>query len=77
MILFDEFMASVIRNAFDADVFVICFAIKLVRFVVEGTKLVIASDLLLMACQLKHDEVFAQHVRLDLRIMFEPTSRTI
>lgn len=45
-------MPRVLGNALDADIFVISFAIKLERFVVDATKLMIFPDFLLVAGKL-------------------------
>jgi hypothetical protein len=60
LILFVESMAGVFSDTLDADVFIIGFAIKFERLVVEATELMVATDIFLLAGQLENYEVLAQ-----------------
>jgi hypothetical protein len=77
LVLLAEFMAGMLDDAFDADVSVIGLAVELEGLVVEGTELVISSNLFLLAGQLQDDEVFGEHVGFDLRIVFVAAGRAV
>lgn len=58
-------------DALHADVLPVALAVELEGLVVEGAELVVFADLLLLAGELQHDEILAEHVGLDLRIVLE------
>ena len=60
-----------------ADVLSITLAVELEWLIVEGAELMVFSNLLLLAGQLEHDEVFAEHIGLDLRVVLEAAGRTV
>lgn len=70
-------MACVIDDALDANISIISFTIELIWFVVNGTKLMIFTDFLLLAGKLKYYEILGKHVGLDLRIMLVSAGGTI
>ena len=70
-------MACVLSYAFHAYVFIVGFAVEFKGLVMGRTELMTTSDLFLMTGQLKYNEIFAEHVGLDLWVMFEAASGTI
>lgn len=77
MILFDEVVASVFGDAFNAYVFLVGLAEELVRLVVVGTELVILADFFFLACELEGNVVFGKICGFDLGTMLVPACGTI
>jgi hypothetical protein len=65
------------RDALDADVSVISFAKKLVGLVVQSAEFMVFSDFLLVTGELQDNEIFGEHVGLDLRVVLESTCGTV
>ena len=70
-------MTGMFSNTLNADIFIVSFAIKFIRLVMEGTKLMVPSNLLLVTSQLQDYKIFTQHIRFDLRVMFKSTCRAV
>ena len=77
LILLDEPVPGVLCDALNTDIFVVGLAVKFEGFVVENTEFVAFTDLLLVAGQLEDNEIFAEHIGLDLWVMFESTGGTV
>lgn len=77
LILLEEAVSGVFDYALHADVLIIGLAVKLVRLIMQRTKLMILADLLLLTCQLQHYEIFSQHVGLYLRVVLEAAGRAV
>lgn len=77
LVLLDEVVPGVFRDAFDADVFLVGLAEKFVGLVVVGAELVVLSDFFLLAGQLQRNVVFGQISRFDLRAVLVPACRTV
>lgn len=63
-------MPCVIRNAFDANIFVICLAIEFERLVMHRAELVIVAELFFLAGELQCYKIFSKHIGFYLRVVF-------
>ena len=70
-------MTGVVSNALYANVLIISLAIKLEGLVMQSTKLMVTTYLLLVTSQLQNYKIFAKHVRFYLRIVFEATGGAV
>ena len=77
LILLSETMPCVLSYAFDTDVFIVSLAVEFKGFVMSGAEFMTTSDFFFMTGQLKDDEIFAEHVWFDLRVMFEAAGGAI
>ena len=59
-----------VDDALHANVSVIRLTVELERLIVGRAKLMICSYLFLLACQLQDDEIFSEHIGLNLGVMF-------
>lgn len=70
-------MTSVVDDTLDAYVSVISLAVKFKGLIVNGAKLMILAYLLLLAGQLQDDEIFGEHIGLDLGIVLVATGGAV
>lgn len=75
--MLEKAMAGVLDNTLHTDVLPVALAVELEGLIMQGAEFMVFANLLLLAGELKHNEVFTEHVWFDLGIVLETTGRAV